>query len=164
MEYGIVFPHNEIGTDPSAVREFVQGAEGLGFTHLLIYDHVLGADPKRPGGWSGPYDKDVAFHEPFVTFGFVAAVTKRIELVTAVLVLPQRQTALVAKQATEVDLLSGGRLRLGVGVGWNPIEYRSLGRPFSGRGDRLEEQIGLLRKYWTERSLAFESEDRKSVV
>ena len=155
MEYGIVFPHNEIGVDPSAVREFVQGAEGLGFTHLLIYDHVLGADAKRPGGWSGPYDKDVAFHEPFVTFGFIAAVTTRIELVTAVLVLPQRQTALVAKQAAEVDQLSGGRLRLGIGTGWNEVEYEGLGASFRDRGRRQEEQVELLRALWREGSLSF---------
>jgi probable F420-dependent oxidoreductase len=155
VEYGIVFPHHEIGTDPSSVREFAQGAEGLGFTHLLIYDHVLGADPKRPGGWSGPYDKDVAFHEPFVTFGFVAAVTKRIELVTAVLVMPQRQTALVAKQAAEVDLLSGGRLRLGVGTGWNEVEYEALSASFRDRGRRQEEQVEVLRALWREDSLTF---------
>jgi len=155
VEYGIVFPHNEIGVDPSAVREFVRGAEGLGFTHLLIYDHVLGADAKRPGGWSGPYDKDVAFHEPFVTFGFIAAVTKRIELVTAVLVLPQRQTALVAKQAAEVDQLSGGRLRLGIGTGWNEVEYEGLGASFRDRGRRQEEQVELLRALWREGSLTF---------
>lgn len=148
MEYGIVFPHHEIGTDPAGIREFARGTEDLGFTHLLIYDHVLGADPNRPGGWSGPYDKDVAFHEPFVTFAFLAAVTTRIELVTAVLVLPQRQTALVAKQAADVDLLSGGRLRLGIGTGWNEVEYEALGVSFRDRGRRQEEQVEVLRALW----------------
>ncbi|MEA2625017.1 MAG: hypothetical protein QOD06_1062 [Candidatus Binatota bacterium] len=155
MEYGVVFPHHEIGTDASAIREFAQGAEGLGFTHLLIYDHVLGADPDRPGGWSGPYDASVAFHEPFVTFGFLAAVTTRIELVTAVLVVPQRQTALVAKQAAEVDLLSGERLRLGIGTGWNEVEYEALNESFHDRGKRQEEQVDLLRKLWREESVTF---------
>jgi probable F420-dependent oxidoreductase len=155
VEYGIVFPHHEIGTEPSSIREFAQAVEGLGFTHLLIYDHVVGADSKRPGGWSGPYDKDVAFHEPFVTFGYIAAVTRRIELVTAVLVLPQRQTALVAKQAAEVDLLSGGRLRLGIGTGWNEVEYEALSASFRDRGRRQEEQVELLRALWREDSLTF---------
>ena len=118
MEYGIVLPHNEIGTDPGAMKAFAQGAEALGATHILIYDHVLGADPNRPGGWKNrPYDKDVAFHEPFTTFAFIAAVTSKIEMMSAVLILPQRQTALVAKQAAEVALLSNGRFRLGVGTG-----------------------------------------------
>ena len=156
MEYGIVFPHHEIGTDPAAIREWAVNAEALGFTHLLIYDHVLGADPDRPGGWSGPYDKDVAFHEPFVTFGFLAAVTKKLELVTTVLILPQRQTALVAKQAAEVDLLSGGRLRLGIGTGWNEVEYEALNETFRDRGRRQEEQVELLRALWREDSLTFE--------
>ncbi|MEZ5559492.1 MAG: LLM class flavin-dependent oxidoreductase [Pseudomonadales bacterium] len=126
MKFGAVFPHNEIGTDPGAIKAFAQGVEALGATHLLIYDHVLGADPNRPGGWKGAYDKDVAFHEPFTTFAFLAAVTEHIELVTTVLILPQRQTALVAKQAAEVAILSGNRLRLGIGTGWNRIEYEAL--------------------------------------
>jgi probable F420-dependent oxidoreductase len=155
MKLGIVFPHHEIGVDSAAIREFATGAESLGFSHLLIYDHVLGADPDRPGGWSGPYDKNVAFHEPFVIFGFLAAVTRTIELVTSVLVLPQRQAALVAKQAAEVDLLSGGRLRLGVGTGWNEVEYEALGVSFRDRGRRQEEQVELMRALWREESLEF---------
>jgi probable F420-dependent oxidoreductase len=158
VNYGIVFPHHEIGTDPSAIRRFAENAERLGFTHLLVYDHVLGADPDRPGGWSGPYDKDVAFHEPFVLFGFLAAMTKRIELVTTVLVLPQRQAALVAKQAAEVDLLSGGRLRLGVGTGWNEVEYEALGVPFRGRGRRQEEQVELMQALWRDEVVTFRGE------
>jgi probable F420-dependent oxidoreductase len=158
MEFGAVFPHNEIGTDPGAIRAFAQGVEALGATHLLIYDHVLGADPDRPGGWKGPYDKDVAFHEPLTTFAFLAGVTERIELMSTVLILPQRQTALVAKQAAEVAILSRNRLRLGVGTGWNKIEYQSLNEDFHTRGRRQAEQVELLRKLWSEDSLTFEGE------
>lgn len=158
MEFGAVFPHNEIGTDPGAIRAYAQGVEAMGATHLLIYDHVLGADPDRPGGWKGPYDKRVAFHEPFTTFAFIAAVTERIELTTAVLILPQRQTALVAKQAAELALLSGNRLRLGVGTGWNEVEYEALNEDFHTRGRRQAEQVELLRRLWEEDSFTFEGE------
>jgi probable F420-dependent oxidoreductase len=156
MELGIVFPQSEIGNDPLAIRDFAQAAEELGFSHLLIYDHVLGADPDRPGGWEGPYDKDVPFHEPFVTLGYLAAVTRTLELATGVIILPQRQAALVAKQAAEVDLLSGGRLRLGVGIGWNAVEYEALGQDFHDRGKRQEEQIELMRQLWAKDSISFE--------
>ncbi|MBS02339.1 MAG: LLM class F420-dependent oxidoreductase [Gammaproteobacteria bacterium] len=155
MRIGIVFPHNEIGTDPGAIRAWAEGAEAAGFDHALIYDHVLGADPDRPGGFSGPYDKDVAFHEPFTTFAFMAAVTRSIEFVTTVLVLPQRQTALVAKQAAEVAVLSENRLRLGVGTGWNEVEYEALGESFGNRGRRQAEQVELMRALWTSESLSF---------
>ncbi len=158
MEYGAVFPHNEIGTDPGAFKAYAQGVEALGATHLLIYDHVLGADPDRPGGWQGPYDKDVAFHEPFTTLAFLAGVTERIEFVTTVLILPQRQTALVAKQAAELAILSRDRFRLGVGTGWNRIEYEALNEDFSTRGRRQAEQVALLRRLWQEDSLTFEGE------
>lgn len=156
MEFGAVFPHNEIGTDPGAIRAYAQGVEAAGATHLLIYDHVLGADPNRPGGWKGPYDKDVAFHEPFTTFAYLAAVTERIELVTTVLILPQRQTALVAKQAAEVAILSGNRLRLGVGTGWNEVEYEALNEDFGSRGARQAEQVRLMRRLWSEDTFTFE--------
>lgn len=156
MEIGIVFPHNEIGTDPGAIKAWAQGAEGLGAGHMLIYDHVLGADPDRPGGFRGPYDKDVAFHEPFSVFSFMAAVTSSITFMTAVLILPQRQTALVAKQAAELAILSGNRFRLGIGTGWNEVEYEALDVPFSGRGARQSEQVELLRQLWREDSLTFE--------
>ena len=155
MQRGIVFPQYEIGNDPAVIRDFAQAAEALGFTHLLIYDHVLGADRDRPGGFSGPYDKDTAFHEPFVTFGFLAGQTTTIELVTAVLILPQRQAVLVAKQAAEVDILSGGRLRLGIGVGWNDVEYEALGEDFRTRGRRQEEQVELLRHLWASDTIDF---------
>jgi probable F420-dependent oxidoreductase len=158
MEYGAVFPHNEIGTDPGAIRAFAQGVEALGATHLLIYDHVLGADPNRPGGWRGPYDKDVAFHEPFTTFAFLAAVTEKIDFVTTVLILPQRQTALVAKQAAEVAILSNDRFRLGIGTGWNEIEYEALNEDFATRGRRQAEQVQLLRRLWTEDTFTFQGE------
>ena len=155
MKLGIVFPHHEIGTDPGAVKAYAEGAEALGAEHMLIYDHVLGADPDRPGGWSGPYDKDVAFHEPFTVFAFMAAVTTRIEFATSVLILPQRQTALVAKQAAELAILSGNRFRLGIGSGWNEVEYEALGVPFAARGRRQAEQVELLRQLWASDSLTY---------
>jgi probable F420-dependent oxidoreductase len=150
VRVGVVFPQTEIGADPVLCRDFAQTAEGLGYSHLLVFDHVLGAGRAHRPDWRWPYDSDDAFHEPFVLFGYLAGLTERIELVTGVIVLPQRQTALVAKQAAEVDVLSGGRLRLGVGVGWNDVEYAALGEDFHNRGRRIEEQIALLRALWTE--------------
>ncbi|MGE0729072.1 MAG: LLM class F420-dependent oxidoreductase [Acidimicrobiia bacterium] len=155
MQIGAVLPHNEIGTDPGAIKAYLQGVEDLGMTHLLIYDHVMGADPDRPGGFNGPYDHNVAFHEPFTFFAFAAAVTERIELVTTVMILPQRQTVLAAKQAAEVALLSNDRLRLGVGTGWNQVEYTALNEEFSNRGKRQEEQVELMRKLWSEHSFTY---------
>ena len=156
MQFGVVFPQTEIGADPGPVREYALAAEAAGYQHLLAYDHVLGADPDRPGGFTGPYTHETLFHEPLVLFGYLAAITQRIELVTGILILPQRQTALVAKQAAEVDVLSGGRLRLGVGVGWNAVEYEALGEDFHTRGRRVEEQIALLRQLWSEPVVNFE--------
>jgi probable F420-dependent oxidoreductase len=158
MQIGAVFPHNEIGTDPGAIKAFAQGVEAMGITHLLIYDHVLGADPDREGGFRGPYDKDVAFHEPFTTFAFIAAVTEKIEMITTVMILPQRQTVLAAKQAAEVALLSNNRFRLGVGVGWNELEYVGLNETFNNRGRRQEEQVDVMRKLWSEDSLDYTGE------
>ena len=155
MRVGVVFPQTELGGDPGAVRAYGQRVEELGFTHLLAYDHVVGADPEVHAGWNGPYDIRTTFHEPLVMFGFLAAITKSLELVTGVVILPQRQTALVAKQAAEVDLLSGGRLRLGIGIGWNAVEYEALGQDFGTRGKRSAEQIDLLRRLWTEQSVTF---------
>ncbi len=157
MQIGVVFPQTELGGDVGAVRDYAQGVEGLGYRHLLAYDHVLGADPTVHTPWNGPYDSFTTFHEPFVMFGYLAAITE-LELVTGIIILPQRQTALVAKQAAEVDLLSEGRFRLGVGLGWNPVEYEALGQPFDQRGRRLTEQIGLLRRLWTEPTLSFDGE------
>ncbi len=168
MEIGAVIPHHEIGNDPGAIRAYAQGAEQLGLGHLLIYDHVVGADRDRPGGFEGAYDKDVAFHEPFVLFGFLAACTTTVDLVTAVVILPQRQTVLVAKQAAEVAILSGNRLRLGVGVGWNKVEYEALNEEFGTRGRRQSEQVELMRRLWTEDAFSFEGEyhtiDRASIL
>lgn len=158
MEFGVVIPHHEIGTDPGAIRAFAQGAEELGAGHLMVYDHVLGAKRDRPGGFQGPYDSNTAFHEPFVLYGFLAACTQSIDLVTSVLVLPQRQAALVAKQAAEVAMLSNDRFRLGVGIGWNKVEYDALGVPFSRKGDRLEEQVVYMKRLWSEDAFDFSGE------
>src|ERR1017187_10512250 len=152
MQIGVVFPQTEIGRDVGALRAYALRVEELGYAHLLAYDHVLGADPRVHQGWEGPYDVSTTFHEPFVLYGYLAAITS-LELVTGIIILPQRQTALVAKQAAEVDLLTNGRLRLGVGIGWNPVEYEALGQEFSTRGQRIEEQVGLLRALWTSRSV-----------
>jgi probable F420-dependent oxidoreductase len=152
MDIGVVFPQTELGGDVGAVRAYGQRVDELGFHHLLAYDHVVGADPAVHQGWSGPYDVTTTFHEPFVMFGYLAAITS-LELVTGIIILPQRPTALVAKQAAEVDLLTGGRFRLGVGLGWNAVEYEALGQEFGERGRRLSEQIPVLRRLWTERSV-----------
>jgi len=150
MNVGVVFPQTEIGSDPAAVRDYAQAAEELGYSHLIVYDHVLGADTSHHQNWPGTYTSESMFHEPFVLFGYLAGITTKLELVTAVLILGQRQTALVAKQAAEVDVLSGGRLRLGIGVGWNHVEYEALGENFHDRGRRYEEQVELLRALWTD--------------
>lgn len=155
MKLGAVFPQLESGTDPVAIREYARAVEAMGYNHLLAYDHVLGAGTATRPNWSGPYTSESLFHELFVLYGYLAGVTTTLELVTAVLILPQRQTALVAKQAAEVDLLSGGRLRLGVGVGWNEVEYDGLNENFKNRGARSEEQIALLRALWAESVIDF---------
>jgi probable F420-dependent oxidoreductase len=158
MQIGAVLPHNEIGSDPGAIKAYLQGLEGLGITHLLIYDHVLGADRTQHAGFSGPYDKDVAFHEPLTFLAFAAGVTERLDLVPTVLILPQRQAVLVAKQAAEVAILSRNRLRLGVGTGWNTVEYEGLGVPFGARGRRQAEQVKLMKRLWTEDVVTFDGE------
>ena len=161
MKLGVIFPQTEIGTDPIAIRDYAQGIEGAGFDHLIVYDHVLGAVPERFAGaqigfQQPPYTDRSPFHEVFVLFGYLAAATQRLELATGVLVLPQRQTALVAKQAAAVDILSGGRLRLGVGVDWNFVEYEALNESYRTRGQRVDEQITVMRKLWTEPVLSFD--------
>src|SRR5215470_8254511 len=161
MQIGVVFPQTEIGADPVAVCDYVQAAENLGYAHLLVYDHVLGADAQRHAGWSGGYTAKDMFHEPFVALGYMAALTQRLELGTAVLVLGQRQTVLVAKQAAALDVLSGGRLRLGIGIGWNPVEYEALGENFQNRGRRCEEQVEVMRKLWTQELVSFEGKWHK---
>jgi probable F420-dependent oxidoreductase len=155
MKVGAVFPQLEIGTDPDTIAKYARTVEELDYDHLVIFDHVLGADADRPGGWTGPYDHRSMFHEPFVLYGYLAAITTRLRLATAVIVLPQRQTALVAKQAAEVDVLSRGRLMLGVGIGWNAVEYEALGMRFTDRGKRIEEQIAVLRALWTQEVVDF---------
>ena len=155
MQLGVIFPQTEIGADPAGVRDFTQAAESLGYEHLEVFDHVLGADRSKREGWGGFYDHTDMFHEPFVLFGYLAGLTKNIEFTTGVLILGQRQTALVAKQAAEVDVLTGGRLRLGIGTGWNEVEYEALGEDFHNRGRRSVEQIELLRALWTQEVVTF---------
>ncbi len=154
MQIGAVYPQTELPTDAASVRAYAHGVEELGYRHLLAYDHVLGADPVPHAPWNGPYDVDTTFHEPLVMFAFLAAITN-LELVTGIIIAPQRQTALLAKQAAEVDILAEGRFRLGIGIGWNQVEYEALGQDFTTRGRREEEQIGLMRQLWTERSVSF---------
>lgn len=156
MKIGVVFPQIEFGNDVGALREYVQLVEAAGFHHLLAYDHVLGANPERPGGWQGPYTHHDPFHEPFVLFGYMAALTTRLEFVTGVLILPQRETALVAKQAAELDVLSNGRFRLGIGNGWNEVEYVALNQDFHARGRRIEEQVAVLRQLWTQELVTYQ--------
>jgi probable F420-dependent oxidoreductase len=156
MQIGVTFPQTEIGADPLVIRDYAQAVEGLGYSHLVAFDHVLGADPAHRPGWSGYTWRDM-FHEPFVLFGYLAALT-HLELLPAVIILPQRQTALVAKQAAEVDVLTGGKLRLGVGVGWNPVEYEALGMNFHMRGRVEEEQIEVLRLLWSQEIVSYKGQ------
>ena len=155
MQIGVVFPQTELGADAGAVRAYAERVEQLGYAHILVYDHVVGADPAVHEGWKGPYIVHTTFHEPMVLFGYLAALTS-LELVTGIIILPQRQTVLAAKQAAEVDLLTRGRFRFGVGLGWNAVEYEALGTNFSNRGRRLDEQVVLLRRLWTEQTVTFE--------
>jgi probable F420-dependent oxidoreductase len=151
VEIGVVYPQTELRGDPVAARQFGKAVEGLGYAHISAYDHVLGAvHAGRTPPLAGPYTERDPFHDPFVLFAHLAGLTERVHFNTGILVLPQRQTALVARQAADVDLFSGGRLRLGVSIGWNPVEYEALGQDFHTRGAREEEQIGLLRQLFTE--------------
>jgi probable F420-dependent oxidoreductase len=145
-----------MGTGPTGVKDYAETAESLGFSHILAYDHVIGANTASRPGWKPPYTYLDPFHEPFVLFGYLAGLTQKVELVTGIIILPQRQTVLVAKQAAALDILSHGRLRLGIGVGWNPVEYEALGENFKNRGSRSEEQIELLRKLWTQPLVTFD--------
>lgn len=154
MRIGAIFPQTEIGNDPADIRGWARSVEELGYTHAMAFDHVLGAGVDTRPGWRG-YTSETPFHEVFVLFGYLAAVTTSLELMTGVLVLPQRQTALVAKQAAEVDVLSGGRLRLGVGIGWNPVEYEALNEEFAGRGARSTEQVEVLQRLWASDKVTF---------
>jgi probable F420-dependent oxidoreductase len=150
VKIGVIYPQTELKGDPEAVRRIGLATEELGFQHLLTYDHVLGATHDREPKLTGPYTEKEPFHDPFVMFSYLAAITRRIELVTGILILPQRQTVLVARQAADLDLLSGERLRLGVGIGWNYVEYDAMGEDFKTRGKRVDEQVTLLRRLWSE--------------
>jgi len=156
MKLGVFLSVDSVASDPSSLRDVDQAAEELGYERLGAPDHVLGADPDRPGGWTAPYTHENFWHEPLVMFGYLAAITRHIELMTGVLILPQRATALVAKQAAEIDVLSGGRFVLGIGAGWNAVEYESLNRDFHNRGRRMEEQVALLRALWRQPVVTFE--------
>jgi probable F420-dependent oxidoreductase len=156
MKIGLIFPQIEFPSDPIAIRDYVQAAEGMGFNHLLAYDHVLGANPERPGGWQGPYTYMNPFQEPLILFSYLAGLTERIEFTTGIIILPQRQTALFAKQAANLDVLCGGRLRVGVGLGWNQVEYTALNEDFHTRGRRIEEQVAVLRRLWSEPLVTFD--------
>lgn len=157
MQIGVVFPHTEIGNDPAVIRDYAQAVEGMGCTHLIAYDEVLltDADAVEVKEMMLYYTLKNTFHEPLVLFGFLAGVTKKLGLATSVLIVTARQTGLVAKQAAEVDVLSGGRLRLGLGLGWNTLAYRALGQEFHDRGKRSEEQIAVLRALWTQKAVNF---------
>ncbi len=156
MKFGVVFPQTEIGADPDTIARFATTAEELGFDHLIAYDHVIGANTASRPDWQGPYTSESTFHEPFVLFSYLAGLTRTLELVSAVIILPQRQTTLVAKQAACLDVLSKGRLRLGIGIGWNAVEYEALGENFHDRGKRSEEQIDLMRKLWAEETISYD--------
>lgn len=158
MQIGIVFPQVEFPPDPAAIRDWAQAAEALGYRHVLAYDHVLGANPERPGGWQGPYDYEDPFYSPFLLFSYMAGVTEQLGFVTGVIILPQRETALVAKQAAILDVLCQGRFRLGVGVGWNPVEYEALNQDFHTRGRRQAEQVEVMQALWTEPLVTYRGE------
>jgi probable F420-dependent oxidoreductase len=158
LKIGLVYPQIEYPTDPLAVKEYAHTAEALGFTHILAYDHVLGANPERPGGWQGPYTYRNPFQEPLLLFSFMASMTQQIEFATGIIILPQRQTALFAKQAATLDVLSGGRLRVGIGLGWNEVEYQALNENFHDRGRRSEEQVEVLRRLWTQPLVNFQGQ------
>ena len=155
MRLGVVFPQTEIGSDRVVIKDYAQAAEELGYSHILAYDHVIGANLASRPGWQPPYSHLDTFHEPLVLYGYLAGLTKTIELTTGIIILPQRQTVLVAKQAATIDVLSSGRLRFGIGIGWNPVEYEALGQDFKNRGQRSEEQVELLRQLWTRELVTF---------
>ena len=158
MQIGVVFPQTEIGDDPDDVARFATTAESLGYRHLIAYDHVLGANTASRPDWFGPYTSKSLFHEPFVLFSYLAGITRTIGFATGVLILPQRQTALVAKQAASLDVMCRGRLRLGIGIGWNAVEYEALGENFKNRGRRSEEQIEVMRKLWASSEVEYDGQ------
>ncbi|MCC7367427.1 MAG: LLM class F420-dependent oxidoreductase [Chloroflexi bacterium] len=158
MQIGVVIPQTEIPVEPSAIRDYVQAVQDLGFAHVVTSDHVLGANPAGHPGWSRPQVHTTVVHEPFVLFGFIAGAAPKLGVLSSVVILPQRQATLVAKQAAEADLLTGGKLRLGVGIGWNPVEFEGLNENFKNRGRRFEEQVALMRALWSDESTSFSGE------
>lgn len=158
MKIGLVYPQTEFSSDPAAIKDYAQMAEDLGYTHILAYDHILGINPPDPDNWPGPYTHEDPFQEIFSLYSFMAGFTEQIEFVTGVLILPQRETTLAAKQAAQLDVLSGGRVRLGVGIGWNKVEMESIGYDFSNRGRRIEEQVEVMRLLWTQPVVTYEGE------
>jgi probable F420-dependent oxidoreductase len=156
MKIGVVFPQTEFPSDPLAIRDFAQAAEGLGYSHLLAYDHLVGANPNRPGGWSGPYTYADPFQEPLILFSYLAGLTEQLSFISGIIILPQRETVLFAKQAATLDVLCQGRLRLGIALGWNKVEYIAQNKDFHNRGARIEEQVQVLRKLWTQELVTFE--------
>lgn len=158
MKFGALVPHPQLGTDGGAIRAFATGLEALGYHHVLCYEHVLGAGRANRPDWTGPYDESDPFHEPVALYSFMAGATQTLGFMTGILVLPQRQTALLAKQVAELAIVSGGRFRLGVGIGWNRVEYEALGVPYERRAARYDEQLGLLRQLWTEPVVDFDGE------
>ena len=161
MEFGISFPQTQIGNDPAIIRNFVETAEELGFERLTLVDHILGAKEAKDAPWAVHYTIEYGFHEPLTLFAWIAGFTKSIQLVTANVVLPQRQTELVAKQAAQIDILTGGRMVLGIGVGWSKSEFEALNMNFANRGARIEEQVDLLRRLWTDELVEFEGKWHK---
>ena len=161
MQVGVVFPQTEIGSDPITVRDYAQTAEALDCSHILAFDHVLGANRASRPDFRGPYDHNSLFHEPFVLYGYLAGLTERIGLTTGIIIVAQRQTVLVAKQAAAVDVLSGGRLRLGIGIGWNDVEFEGLGENFHDRGKRSEEQVAVMRSLWTQETVTYDGKWHK---
>lgn len=158
MKFGVVYPQTEYACEPQAIRDYAQTVEGLGYHYVLAYDHILGANPERPGGWSGPYTFRHSFMEPLVLYSFMAAVTRQLEFTTGIIILPQRQTAVFAKQAATLDVLSAGRTRFGIGLGWNQVEYTALNENFRNRGRRIEEQVEVLRLLWTQELVNFQGQ------
>lgn len=159
MQVGVVYPHDEIETDVGAVREFAQGVEAMGYSHVVAYDHVLGANTANRPDWKGLYRLETIFQEPLIMFAYMAGATSKLGFMTGILILPQRQAVLVAKQAATLDIMCEGRFRLGIGTGWNEIEYEALGYSFEGRGERMEEQVEVLRKLWTEPAVTFKGKE-----
>jgi probable F420-dependent oxidoreductase len=156
VQIGVVFPQTEFGNDPASLKAYAQTAEALGYSHIIAFDHIVGANPNRPGGWQGAYSSETPFHEPFVLFAYMAGVTQQIGFAPGIIILPQRQTVLAAKQAATLDVLSNGRLRLGIGIGWNALEYTALNEDFHSRGKRVEEQVLVMRALWTSHLVTFQ--------